>query len=403
MNETKAPNLSALLVVNFLFLAFAYAGLSTWSVAIPNLQKTFNLSATMIQLGGSMLMLGYGVGSLVESILSARIGLKKTGILAALMLLVPQFLIPYIPSYGLILFLRFIQGWGIVWFITVCMVTGWFPIEKRGIAAGVIGGSIPFGVGMGGIIAGWLLAQVGSWQTSFIYFGAIVIVIVAIWLVVVKDPPQQAAQGPAATARPTVSPYSYAAGWLVAFALFFNFVSLIGLYTVLGPYLYHLGYQSTQVGMGLMACGLIGAVTTPLSGIIGDTIVRKGGSAVKVRAYIMGFAFLLAAITAFLVPAVAPAGYCAMLFIVILAGAGVPMTNASIGALPTDMLKDPIIANKLFGMMILIGAAVGGTLAPFLATAVATAAGWTMGFAVLGIAALFGCILSFITPKYEVK
>ncbi len=403
MNETKAPNLSALLLVNFLFLAFAYAGLSTWSVAIPNLQKTFNLSATMVQLGGSMLMLGYGVGSLVESILSARIGLKKTGILAALMLLVPQFLIPYIPSYSLILFLRFIQGWGVVWFITVAMVTGWFPVETRGIASGVVGGSIPFGVGMGGIIAGWLIAQVGSWETSFIYFGVIVIVIVAIWLVVVKDPPQQVEQGSAKKEKPAVSPYSYAAGWLVAFALFFNFVSLIGLYTVLGPYLYHLGYQSTQVGIGLMACGLVGAVTTPLSGIIGDSIVRKGGSPVKVRAYIMGFAFLLAAVTAFLVPVIAPAGYGAMLFIAILAGAGVPMTNASIGALPTDMLKDPIIANKLFGMMILIGAAVGGTLAPVVATAVATSAGWGMGFAFLGFAALLGCILSFITPKYEIK
>jgi MFS family permease len=402
MNETKAPNLSLMLIVNFLFLAFAYAGLSTWSVAIPNLQKTFNLSATMIQLGGSMLMLGYGVGSLVESIISAKIGLKKTGLLAAVMLLVPQFLIPYIPSYGLILFLRFIQGWGIVWFITVAMVTGWFPIETRGVASGVVGGSIPFGVGMGGIIAGWLIAQVGSWQTSFMYFGAIVIVIVAIWLAVVKDPPKSA-ETPAAKAKSTVSPYSYAAGWLVAFALFFNFVALIGLYTVLGPYLYHLGYQSTQVGTGLLACGLIGAVTTPLSGIIGDSLVRKGGSPVKVRAYIMGFAFLLAAITAFLVPAIAPAGYGSMLFIAILAGAGVPMTNASIGALPTDMLKDPIIANKLFGLMILIGAAVGGTLAPVVATAVATSAGWNMGFAFLGVAALLGCLLSFITPKFEVK
>ncbi|MGD9819764.1 MAG: nitrate/nitrite transporter [Desulfomonilaceae bacterium] len=402
MNETKAPNLSLMLIVNFLFLAFAYAGLSTWSVAIPNLQKTFNLSATMIQLGGSMLMLGYGIGSLVESIISAKIGLKKTGLLAAVMLLVPQFLIPYIPSYSLILFLRFIQGWGIVWFITVAMVTGWFPIETRGVASGVVGGSIPFGVGMGGIIAGWLIAQVGSWQTSFMYFGAIVIVIVAIWLAVVKDPPKSA-ETPTAKVKSTVSPYSYAAGWLVAFALFFNFVALIGLYTVLGPYLYHLGYQSTQVGTGLLACGLIGAITTPLSGIIGDAIVRKGGSPVKVRASIMGFAFLIAAVTAFLVPVIAPAGYGAMLFIAILAGAGVPMTNASIGALPTDMLKDPIIANKLFGLMILIGAAVGGTLAPVVATAVATSAGWNMGFAFLGVAALLGCLLSFITPKFEVK
>ena len=404
MKNENTPNLSNLLVVNFLFLAFAYAGLSTWNIAIPALKETFKLSDTMVMLGGSMLMLGYGVGSLVESILAARIGLKNTGLIAAIMLLLPQFLIPYIPSYGFILFLRFVQGWGIVWFITVAMVTGWFPLKTRGIASGVVGGSIPVGVGMGGIIAGWLITMAGSWQSTFLIFGAIVLVVFIIWFAYVQNPPATQEGSTAQVAdSPTVSPYKYAAGWLVAFALFFNFIALIGLYSVLGPYLYSLGYKSTQVGTGLLVCGLIGGITTPLAGIIGDNIVKKGASPVKARAYIMGFAFLLAAVTALLVPVIAPKGYAAMLFVVILAGAGVPMTNASIGALPTDMLKNPALAGKLFGMTILIGAALGGTAAPVLGIAIASSMGWQAGFIALGIGAILGCILSFIIPKFELK
>jgi hypothetical protein len=45
-----------ILAVNFVFLAFAYASLTTWSVAIPELSKTFSLTSANAQLGSSLLM-----------------------------------------------------------------------------------------------------------------------------------------------------------------------------------------------------------------------------------------------------------------------------------------------------------------------------------------------------------
>jgi len=67
-----------ILAVNFVFLAFAYASLTTWSVAIPELSKTFSLTSASAQLGSSLLMAGYAIGSFVESLFASRIGLKKT-------------------------------------------------------------------------------------------------------------------------------------------------------------------------------------------------------------------------------------------------------------------------------------------------------------------------------------
>ena len=38
-----------ILAVNFVFLAFAYASLTTWSVAIPELSKSFSLTSASAQ------------------------------------------------------------------------------------------------------------------------------------------------------------------------------------------------------------------------------------------------------------------------------------------------------------------------------------------------------------------
>ena len=174
--------------MNFVFLAFAYASLTTWSVAIPELSKTFSLTSASAQLGSSLLMAGYAIGSFVESLFASRIGLKKTGLLAAILLLIPQFAIPFLGHYGLILLLRFLQGWGIVWFVATSMTTAWFPLAQRGMASGIVSAAIPFGIGFGGLLTGWLLEVAGTWQKSFIEFGVIVAVVALLWTLLARDP-----------------------------------------------------------------------------------------------------------------------------------------------------------------------------------------------------------------------
>jgi fucose permease len=98
-----------ILTVNFVFLAFAYSSLTTWAVAIPGLSKSFSLTPARAQLGSSLLMAGYAIGSFVESLIASRIGLKKTGLLAAILLLVPQFAIPFLGHYDLILYYAFFK------------------------------------------------------------------------------------------------------------------------------------------------------------------------------------------------------------------------------------------------------------------------------------------------------
>lgn len=392
-----------ILAVNFVFLAFAYASLTTWAVAIPGLSKTFSLTPAEAQLGSSLLMAGYAIGSFVESFVAARIGLKKTGLLAAILLLAPQFAIPFLGNYDLILLLRFLQGWGLVWFVTTSMTTAWFPLEQRGMASGVVGGAIPFGIGFGGLVTGWLLELAGTWQKSFIEFGVIVAIVASLWALLAQDPPADAPPPSPDAAKPSArsfNPFASLVGWLVALCLFANAWQLIGLNTVLPSYMYSLGYRPAQAGTAILVVGLIGVVSTPLGGVISDRLILRGVEPVKARAYVMAIpGFLVAGAATIFFPFLARSGYVALLLMAALAGWGVPLTNASIGALPTDMFHSPDRAGKLFGLIILVGIS-GGVIAPYVITTISTSAGWTMAFAVLGIGALAGMMIGLLIPRF---
>jgi MFS family permease len=392
-----------ILTVNFLFLAFAYASLTSWSVAIPELSRTFSLTPAKAQLGSSLLMAGYAIGSFAESLLASRVGLKKTGLLAAILLLGPQFAIPSLGHYGLILLLRFLQGWGVMWFVTTTMTTAWFPLERRGMASGIVSGAIPFGIGFGGLLTGWLLDVTGTWQKTFIEFGVLVAMIALVWSLLARDPanvtPELPSHAVISPSRP-FSPFRSFVGWLVGLCLFANAWQLIGLNTVLPSYMYSLGYNPPQAGAAILAVGLIGVVSTPLGGVISDRLILRGVDPVKARAYVMAIpGFLVAGITTVFFPILARSSYETLLLMAALAGWGVPLTNASIGALPIDMLESPDRAGKLFGLIILVGIS-GGVIAPYVIAAISAAAGWTAAFAVLGLGALVGMVIGLIIPRF---
>ena len=392
-----------ILAVNFVLLAFAYASLTTWSIAIPELSKTFSLTPAEAQLGSSLLMAGYAIGSFVESRLASRIGLKNSGLLAAILLLGPQFAIPLIGQYSLILLLRFLQGWGLMWFVSTSMTTAWFPLEQRGMASGIVSGAIPFGIGFGGLLTGRLLEVAGTWQRTFVEFGIAVTIIALVWAFLAQNPadvtPQPSSDAVASASRP-FNPFRSLVGWLVALCLFANAWQLIGLNTVLPSYMYSLGYHPSQAGAAILIAGLIGVVSTPLGGIVSDRLILRGVDTVKARAYVMAVpGFLVAGITTVFFPIFARLNYETLLLMAALAGWGVPLTNASIGALPIDMLKNPDRAGKLFGLIILVGIS-GGVIAPYVIAAVSAAAGWTVAFAVLGLGALVGMVIGLIIPRF---
>ena len=413
MSKTRTLNPSyrwVILIINFFVCALAYAGLTTWSTASPELVETFKISNTVASLGSSAFMAGYAVGSFVEANVSAKRGYRAAGLLGLILMTIGILGIPYAPNFGIVLVLRFCQGWGILWLVGVNSTVAWFPPAKRGFASGMIGAALVLGIGCGGLVATGLLNAAGSWQGAFKLFAVILLVATVIWGLLMKNPPKDLYEEPEANAAAVkksgrkINPYKTVGAWLCALCLFFNCWQLIGFNSLASSYITSLGYTDVQAGLVVLFTGLIGILSTVLSGFISDGMVKKGVLPIKARAVTMAIpGFLVAAVSTVLYPFIAPISFGMAIFGCLLVGWGVPVTNGSLGALPMDLLGDEEAAGKMFGLTIFLGIGAGGILAPYVASSCAESYGYTVALIVLGAGALVATVISLILPKFQLR
>jgi MFS family permease len=398
-----------ILGINFVICALAYAGLTTWGMASADLAKTFNISATTASLGSSLFMLGYAVGSVAENNIAAKRGYRMGGLVGLVLMVVGIFGIPVAPNYETVLVLRFCQGWGILWLIGVNSTVAWFPASQRGLASSLIGASLVLGVGSGSLLATALITMAGAWQGAFQYFGCILLFFTVVWALLMRNPPadlypeDKIAQA-AATGSERINPYRTVAAWLCALCLFFNVWQLIGFNTIASNYMVSLDYTAVQAGSVVLLCGLAGLVSTPVGGILSDWLVKKGMEPVRARSRTQAlFGFGIAAAMSFIFPILAPLSFGMALFGSVLVGWGVPVTNATLGALPMDMLGNREAANSMFALTILGGIGAGGFLVPPIAGYAAEYFGYSTAMIVLGLGAVGGMLISLSLPRFQLK
>jgi MFS family permease len=82
---------------------------------------------------------------------------------------------------------------------------------------------------------------------------------------------------------------------------------------------------------------------------------------------------------------------------------GVPFTNATIGALPMDVLGNQKAANDMFVLTILVGIGAGGLIAPVAANYFAEQFGWLPAYICFGVGTGIATLISFILPKFQIK
>lgn len=409
MKTTNPSYRWVILIINFLACAMAYAGLTIWSMASGDLAATFQISSVQASLGSGLFMAGYAVGSFVMANLAPKIGFRPCGVIGLGLMVIGTFIIPVSPSYALILLARFMQGWGILWLVGVNSSIAWFPSRQIGLASGIVGGGLTLGIGIGGWVATALISATGSWQAAFKTWAIILLVFTIIWAILFREPsknmyPEDAPATVTASNAKAVNPYKTIAGWLCIFVLFLDCWQLIGFNSIMASFLQVKGYSAAQAASALLVAGLIGIVATPIGGIVSDNLVKKGMIPLKARAYTQGIlGFLVATISTFIFPFLAPVSYGMAILMSLLCGWGIPVVNATSGALPVDLLKDPEAGGKLFGGTILIGIGLGGILVPSIAVAVSEAAGWNAAFAVLAIGALVGTVISLALPKFSIS
>ena len=192
MNEAKWPKYRFVVMsANMIMLMILLAVLMSFSISGHYLKEAFSLNDAQLNYGYIAYTMGLVVSLWWGGKAFDKYGVRKSVLLASLLFLIPQFLIPYVFSWPIILLLRFIQGNVFAMFPGLCCLNNlWFPEKQHGLASGIFMGGLGLGTAVGSVICSKLLPIVG-WQMTFVVLGVIAVLIIFGWfLIASKAPPK---------------------------------------------------------------------------------------------------------------------------------------------------------------------------------------------------------------------
>jgi MFS transporter, NNP family, nitrate/nitrite transporter len=176
MNKTPAtsrPNLQLALGTVSFAICFAVWGLI--SAFAPRFRETFHLTATQTAFLIAVPVLLGALLRIATGMLADRFGGRVVFSVLMILVAVPAFVVPLVPSYEKLLYVAFFLGIaGSSFAVGVGFVSRWFPPEKQGGALGIYGlGNIGQSVA---VFVGPVLAVLVGWQNIFLGMAALLVI-----------------------------------------------------------------------------------------------------------------------------------------------------------------------------------------------------------------------------------
>jgi ACS family glucarate transporter-like MFS transporter len=406
------------------WLAFAVAALSyldrsNISIAAPILKGDLGLSDRELGVVFSAFVFGYALSQPVAGRLADRFGARRivsAGIVWWSLLTAATAMISsaLFGAFALLLVVRCALGIGesIIFPASNRLVANWVPSHERGLANGLIFA----GVGVGAGIAPPLITSIMLWQDwrmAFWASAAIGLVMLAIWLLLVRDRPEdhrmvgkaerdhidadkaRVAQGVSHRLLPWRVILLNRQIQLLTLAYFcFGYVAYIF-------FTWFFTYLSTVRGLDLKSSGLYGilpfiamAVASPLSGHISDRLaVRFGRRVGRCGPAALGMA--LAGLFVALATQVADARLAAA--VLALGSGSLYLSQSAFWTLSADLGRES--AGSVSGVMNM-GCQIGGVCVAAITPIIAESLGWSGSFLCTAAVALVGAATwLFIDPS----
>ncbi len=174
----------------FLMYTIAYIDRTNFSLAIPALQREFQLAAGDAGVAAGVFFIGYVLFQMPGGYLAQRWSAKKFIFWALLIWGVFATACGLAQTYSQLLIYRFLLGIGEggVWPATVVLLSNWFPPEERARANGYWVLCQPMAIVISSPLSGWLLDRY-DWRMMFIVQGVLPLFYAAIWWWAVADHP----------------------------------------------------------------------------------------------------------------------------------------------------------------------------------------------------------------------
>jgi ACS family glucarate transporter-like MFS transporter len=400
----------------FVVAAVSYLDRNNISIAAVTIQKSFGL--TNVQLGGvfSAFVMGYAFTQPIAGRIADRfgpyrvvaIGVVWWSVFTAATAMVPA---GFAWSLTALIAVRFILGVGesVIFPASNRLVSSWVPRQERGLANGIIFAGVGIGAGVAPpLITGIIAAH--SWQMAFYVSAGIGVVVLGLWLLIVRDRPDQhpwvkpeeaahiAAGIPAEVAR------SRPVSWLTIIRN--RQVALLTLsyftygYVAYIFFTWFFKYLSSVRGLDLKASAVYGmlpfimmAICSPLGGWLADVLTPRFGKRVG-RCWTAAGALMLCSVFVALATQAADARVACIL---LAGGAGaLYLSQSAFWTLSADI--GGASAGSVSGLMNM-GNQIGGVVTASLTAVIADRYGWTASFVFAAMLVFLGGIAwLFIDP-----
>jgi cyanate permease len=303
--------------------------------------------------------------SILAGILCAKIGPKKTAGIAvtvALLGTIPRY---FAESYIVLLGGTLLIGIGFALAFPNfphCIAT-WFPPQEIGTATGIFTTSLAVGSGIAIAVTPSVYEIVGSWQATYLLFGAIVLLFNAIWWILAKDRPPMSKMS-TEHAPPTVSlkeGLSRVASskniWLLVLTFFFMSLAMMGTVSLLPTMFINLrGMEPGSAGFvsSLLMWGVA------VGNIVGPPISEKVG----LRKPLLYIGLL---VPAALIYAQGTVNGTLLPIVIFTAGFFLGFPLALLMAVPMELKEiGPLLVGAAVGLQMTFGMGIGGFLGPFI-------------------------------------
>jgi MFS family permease len=281
------------------------AGLSSFGVLAPHIVQRAGLTPEQAATAGTIVTWGIWFGFALASFTIGRFGVKKALLCGLGFAAFPQFLMPFVTSYEVILVLRVVQGLcssSIPCLFAFVAGSGWFPAKEGSLATGLFLGGTNCGAFFGDAMANSLI--VNGMTVTMLFFGAFASGVMALCAVFLRNPVIVSTEAEYATAQTAGKKgvFSYKATWFLLL-LFVPMCTPYWAAPVVWPQyaakiLEFTAEQITTVNLWVSLVGFIAV----LGGLVSDSMMRKHGQPIPARLGCI-FVFMLIAFVGMIAPA----------------------------------------------------------------------------------------------------
>ncbi|WP_456398616.1 MFS transporter [Palaeococcus sp. (in: euryarchaeotes)] len=261
-------------ILDTLVMTAGFGTLSMMGVAKPDIISHFGISAEAYDLQHIAYVFGLFVAFLLGHTKLYEGSFKRSVAIALSFAAIPQALIPYMPNWYGVVFLRFIQGFVVSLVPLFSTQIANFFVAERPFAKGIILSGIFWGGVFGSMSAKYAVQALG-WKGAFLMTTLIMYAVLLLWWLIVSD--FEIIHKEEGTAK--VSVWKFKFTWVLGFTFFpalWVIFTIIGFSASLG---YQMGWGKDQVATLSTSLNISKALWSIGMGYVGYLLSRKNPSA----------------------------------------------------------------------------------------------------------------------------